>query len=271
MDNRASLTEAQLERLAPSVFAKQPVKEVSDRYCFVPTIKVVEALGRRDWLPVEASQTKARTPENMAYKKHLIRFENAGFPAIDGVLPEIVLFNSHDRTSSFCLMSGLFRIACLNGLLVYDEMFSVFIIRHIGYRDKEIYEAESRLADEVPLISRRMSEFKSVALSREEKEWFALSAASMRWGDKMPNIDPLSLLNPQREEDAADTLWNTYNVIQENLCKGGVTGFSHKKKTRRITTREIKSVGEQVRVNKSLWQIAERLRTTKAERGGDFT
>ncbi len=270
MDNRVSLTEAQLERLAPSVFAEQPVKEVSDRYCFVPTIKVVEALGRRDWFPVEVSQTRARTPENMVYKKHLIRFENAGFPAIDGVLPEIVLFNSHDRTSSFCLMSGLFRIACLNGLLVYDEMFSVFVIRHIGYRDKEIYEAESRLTDEVPLISRRMSEFKSVALTQEEKTSFALQAASMRWGEKMPNIDPLALLAPQRAEDTDDTLWNTYNVIQENLCKGGVPGFSHNKKRRRITTREIRSVSEQVRVNKNLWQIAERLRTTKEQGGGDF-
>lgn len=268
MDNRIGLTEAQLERLAPSVFAARPVKEVSGRYCFVPTIKVVEALGRRDWFPVQAGQAKAKTPENMVYKKHLIRFENAGFPAIDGVLPEIVLFNSHDRTSSFCLMSGLFRIACLNGLLVYDEMFSVFVIRHIGYRDKEIYEAESRLTDEVPLISRRMSELKSMALTREEKTWFARSAAAMRWGEKMPDIDPLSLLNPQREEDATDTLWNTYNVIQENLCKGGVPGFSHNnKKRRRITTREIKSVSEQVRVNKSLWQIAERLRTIKEERG----
>ena len=262
MESRSHLSRSQLACLAPSVFAQAPAGGVSSRYCFVPTIKVVDALARRDWFPVEAGQAKARTEEGMPYKRHLVRFGNASFPAVNGILPEIVLFNSHDATSSFYLMSGLFRLACLNGLLVYDDVFSVFIIRHVGYKDQQVVTAETRLVEEIPLVSERISAFQEIVLTSQERFEFAGAAAWLRWHGKMPDIDPLCLLAARRPEDGNGTLWSTLNVVQENLFKGGVRGQS-RKTVRKITTREIKNVAEQVRVNRILWQLAEKVRTAK--------
>ncbi|MFH2069329.1 MAG: DUF932 domain-containing protein, partial [Candidatus Omnitrophota bacterium] len=233
MNTRIPLTIEQLWTIAPSIFAVTPVSNVSTRYCFVPTMRVIETLGKTGWYPVSAQQTKARTSEGMIYKKHLIRFGHADLPAINGCAPEIVLLNSHDTTSSFCLMSGLFRFACLNGLLVYDAMFSAFVIRHIGYRDQQILEAEYRLVDEFPRISRRISEFQNIPLSWEERIDFAGSAARVRWHTEVPAINPVDLLVSRRSEDAGETLWTVLNVIQENLFRGGIAGFSRKNTARR--------------------------------------
>ena len=46
------LTHDQLHRTAPAVFASQPDEAVSDRYGFVPTINVVDALQAEGWYPV---------------------------------------------------------------------------------------------------------------------------------------------------------------------------------------------------------------------------
>jgi hypothetical protein len=51
------LTHDQLHRTAPAVFASQPDEAVSDRYGFVPTINVVDALQAEGWYPVRAQQT----------------------------------------------------------------------------------------------------------------------------------------------------------------------------------------------------------------------
>ena len=40
------LTHDQLHRTAPAIFANQPDEAVSDRYGFVPTINVVDALNK---------------------------------------------------------------------------------------------------------------------------------------------------------------------------------------------------------------------------------
>ena len=54
------LTHDQLHRTAPAVFASQPDEAVSDRYGFVPTINVVDALQAEGWYPVRAQQTNVR-------------------------------------------------------------------------------------------------------------------------------------------------------------------------------------------------------------------
>ena len=64
-------------------------------------------------------------------------------------------------------------------------------------------------------------------------------------------IRPAHLLTARREADYTDgegrrDLWRTANVLQENLLQGGVQGRNER--GRRVRTRPIKSVGEDVRV-----------------------
>ncbi|NWO11391.1 hypothetical protein HLV40_13405 [Chromohalobacter salexigens] len=60
------LTHDQLHRTAPAIFAQEPDAGVSDRYGFVPTINVVDALQAEGWYPVRAQQTNVRAPERQA-------------------------------------------------------------------------------------------------------------------------------------------------------------------------------------------------------------
>ncbi|HBS1810046.1 TPA: DUF945 domain-containing protein, partial [Klebsiella pneumoniae] len=49
--------------------------------------------------------------------------------------------------------------------------------------------------------------------------------------------------------------------VQENLIKGGLPGRTEKGK--RTTTRPVKAIDGDVKLNKALWLIAEKFRTLK--------
>lgn len=257
---RTSLTTAELRMSVPSVFSTVPDSNVSDRYAFIPTTRVMNTLAESNWLPVSAQQTRARNAEGMLYSKHLLRFGNSSLPEINGCSPEIVLVNSHDRTACFLLMAGLFRLICVNGLIVADASFSCFGIRHIGYCADKILDAEARLVKEIPQISERISTFQGITLSAQEKQVLSLKAAEMRWAGNNIPVNPADLLLPRREEDRRDDLWSVFNCLQENLLRGGIKGSGS---SRRFTTREIRAVPETVRLNKALWTLAESVRMEK--------
>ena len=63
------------------------------------------------------------------------------------------------------------------------------------------------------------------------------------------------LLTARRREDQKNDLWTVYNRIQENFIKGGMRGYG--KTGKRMSTRAINSVSEDIRLNKALWQLAE--------------
>ena len=72
------------------------------------------------------------------------------------------------------------------------------------------------------------------------------------------------LLTYRRRDDAAPTLWNTLNVVQENMMDGGQKDYSRRRpeNPRRFfgKTRAVKGLDENVRLNKALWHMAETLR-----------
>jgi Domain of unknown function (DUF932) len=128
------MTNEQLAKAAPSIFAQQPWVEVSDKYTFIPTIDVVEAMRAEGFFPVKATQSRSRIEGKGDFTKHLIRFRREGvedlprvvngnahfFYAQNGLtapeFPELVLTNSHDRSSGFQLSAGIYRQVCLQRL-----------------------------------------------------------------------------------------------------------------------------------------------------------
>jgi hypothetical protein len=52
-----------------------------------------------------------------AFARHLLRFRHADHlsaPAVGGEVPELVLLNSHDGTSAYKFLTGIFRLVCSN-------------------------------------------------------------------------------------------------------------------------------------------------------------
>lgn len=61
------LTENQIQKKAPSVFAAAPHSRVSSRYQFVPTVTVLEGLVREGWHPVHAFESHVRLPDRRGF------------------------------------------------------------------------------------------------------------------------------------------------------------------------------------------------------------
>ncbi len=255
------LSDEQLRGVAPSVFAAEAWQGMSNRYLFVPTIEVINRMRGAGLQPIRAAQSRSRIEGKGEFTKHMIVFRRAGDPArIGDTVPEVVLVNSHDGTSSYQIHAGLFRLVCTNGLIVADSMFDAVRCKHAARMAEEIIEGTFRILDEAPRLESRVNQWRRTALTQQQQQAFAEAALTLRWDAEREEHAPVQahrLLTTRRPEDAPPTLWNTFNRLQENLIRGGLHGRGSTGK--RTTTRAVAGVSENVRLNRALWVLAERL------------
>lgn len=259
-----ALNNEQLQRVAPSIFASAPWERVSERYAFIPTIQVVDALRGEGFLPVKAMQSKTRIEGKGDFTKHLIRFRRQQDLEIEKgtELPEIVLVNSHDRSSSYQLSAGIFRLVCSNGMVVKSSSFGDIKVQHSGNIVGRVIEGSYSIINDMPKVLEQVESMKAITLGNHEQHAFAKAALELRYptdeaGNSRSPVEADQLLKVRRYDDATNTLWNTLQRVQENFIKGGLRGTGTTGK--RTTTRAIKSVTEDVRLNKALWMLAETL------------
>ena len=62
-----------------------------------------------------------------------------------------------------------------------------------------------------------------------------------------------SLLNTHRPQDCNTDLWTIFNVVQENLLKGGITVESNGKIRK---SKEVTSIPKRITINQELWRLA---------------
>lgn len=262
-NSQRPLENDELRRMAPSVFADDKHDSRGDRYKFIPTINVVDALRTEGFFPVFAAESRVRDVNKKGFAKHLIRFrQHDGFSTVGEVKPEIVLVNSHDGTSSYQLSSGLFRLACSNGMIVSDGEIDCVRVRHSGNVVDNVIEGTFRIVNETPKAIERMDAMQQLVLSHGEKQAFAEAAKVLRWDGEEMRVDNAELLRPRRSSDRSDNLWMTFNVLQEKILKGG-TRVQNIETRNTQRAREVKSVTENVRLNKALWTLAEEMRKLK--------
>jgi hypothetical protein len=262
-----AISAQELNALAPSVFASQPIAGVSDRYSFLPTSSILNGMRENGWVPVRAEQQSVRTEARRGFQKHLIRFARAEHLATwdkNQVRPEVVLLNSHDKSSAYQLHCGLFRLVCLNGMVVSDGTFARISIKHSGFKPDSVIEASFDVLEAVPQIMDKVKLFQDRILTDAERLALAKGAATYRWEDpnKAP-VNPSMLLNPRRYGDGAKDLWTTLNTVQENIIRGGQRDYSRRRPdgSRMPKSRAIKGIDEDMKLNKALWQMAEVLRS----------
>jgi hypothetical protein len=262
-----TLDNDELRRFAPSVFAENAMPGVSENYSFLPTIHAVNGLREAGWQPIWVSEQTVRLETRKGFQKHMIRFQRSDLIGKDTEYsPEICLVNSHDRSSSYQLHAGIFRMICGNGLIVADSCFEKISIRHTGFNPSLVVDASLKVLDSLPQLTDAVESFRARRLTPAESKAFAESAILLRYDDlKTAPISAEKLLEPRRAEDAGDDLWRQYNAVQENLCKGGLKEYSRRKADgrRHSRTRGIAGLDENVRLNKALWHLAEALKSNK--------
>lgn len=261
-----------MRRLAPSIFATDKHESRSDRYSYIPTVSVLDGLMKEGFNPVAVRQSRARDSERREHTKHMIRFRRDGeaFRAVGDTLPEIVLVNSHDGTSSYHLDAGLFRLICLNGMVVSDGTFASVRVPHKGDVVGKVIEGAFTVINESVKALDAPRNWAAISMRQDEREVFAEAAHVLRFADSDGNvttpIKPAQLLSPRRTADTNRDLWTTFNVVQENVIRGGLRGIGRDahNRVRRASSRAVNGIDQDVRLNKALWVLAERMAGIKA-------
>ena len=263
------ITKDEIREMAPLAFADTPTNpDLSKKYLFVNTETIIDDLNKLGWLPVQAAQRKSRKEGGTIFSKHMIAFQNPEIKITSGdgddAYPRILLTNSHDGMQAFKFSVGIYRMVCSNGLVVADEEFSDFKIKHKGYTFSELRNVVKQAVEDLPNKVQIMNDMKSKILTQEEKNKLALDAMLIR-----ANITPGSekakafnydaetiedILDPKREEDKGNDLWRVFNVVQEKITQGDFHAALTGAKVRKV--RKIKSFEKDLKVNKELFKLA---------------
>jgi Domain of unknown function (DUF932) len=254
------LTNNELYRFAPSIFAMGAHHSTSERYEFIPTIDVVEALRAEGFQPVQAFQAKTRLADRRNFTKHTIRFAHEGhtFKEVNDSRFEILLQNSHVGSSSFQISAGVYRMVCSNGMIIADSILDTHRVRHSGRKATldNVIEGTYRVVDGVETVEEQVIDWQSRVLEAPVQQAFAKAALQLRWDEDAP-IAPHQLLQPRRWADRGEDQWRVFNRVQEAIIRGGNSGVGST--GRRTTTREVKSIDENNRLNKALWTLSTEL------------
>ena len=258
----------QLKEVCPLAFAKEATNpKVSGKYLFVNTETIIDDLDKLGWKPVQAAQRKGRGKSTI-FSKHMIAFQNPDLKIKgsdgDDSFPRIIMTNSHDGMQAFKFSVGIFRLVCSNGLVVADEQFSDFKIKHKGYTFEELRGVVNQAVEDLPNKVEVLNQMKKRVLTSEEKNKLALDAMLIRAGiepgsekAKKFNYDDetiIDILDPKRKEDEGDDLWKIFNIVQEKITQGDFHAALTGAKVRKV--RKIKSFEKDLKVNKELFKLA---------------
>ena len=249
------LTTDELLAQAPSIFSEEPAEGVSNRYAFVPTHTVLDTFREAGYYPIMASENKVRNENNRGYQKHIIQFrslDNLLRPTANDEYADIVLTNSHNRTSSFKVDLAYWRLVCSNMLIVPSHSFVSNSIIHSGFQDTKIGDAIEEVTSFMPAIEQEIATFKKISLSDNEQRSLANAAIDLRFDTKKHLIDPDELLTIHRKADANSSLWTTFNRIQEAIIRGGIKG-KNMESGRNFTSKAINAIDTNFLLNKELW------------------
>ena len=257
------LTDEQIRAVAPSIFAAEKHVSRSDRYTYIPTGEVLTALRKEGFEPFMVCQTRVRQDDRRDFTKHMVRMRHAT-QVNDAEANEIVLLNSHDGTSSYQLFSGLFRYVCSNGL-VFGDTFSHARVHHKGQIVDRVIEGAYEVLDGFDLVRERRDGMRAITLDTAEQAIFARAALALKYEPdpvKPAPITETQVLAPRRGDDVRSDLWSTFNRIQESLLNGGLLGRGAT--GRRMRTRPVQGIDQNLRLNRALWMLAEEMRHLKS-------
>lgn len=241
---------------------------VRETYGFVNSAGIAAQFERHGWTLSDARQVKVRNPAREGHQRHLLRFRNESFPRIEGLsndnasIPELIVENSHDGTGALKVFFGVFRIACLNGIIAGSSVASMRVIHSSG-AVRNLTDAVETMTAGIPDLIARVNRFAGLELTDEKRIQFAHAAAGVRLanvkGITFTDANAEAALQPKRWSDVGRDAFSTFNVLQERVIRGGLTYRQETPDGRHEwrTSRGITSVGQSVKLNRELWETLE--------------
>lgn len=252
------MTDDEIRAKAPSVFATHPAASVSERYAYIPSYPMLRTMRVMGLECVSARQGIKRSPDGKQFALHELRFRK-----LDGewaqetrelgqLIPEVIMRNSHDRTSPMDFCAGLRRLVCMNGMTVADQEFS-FKARHVG-RDTvaRAYEGVAQIVNQFGRVIDVARYWASIDMTGEQSNDFVNRALVARGTSLSIPVHNVTLA--RRDADIGVSLWSVFNRVQENLTLGRLRGRSATGQRRTLPA--IRTLKADMDFNRKLWQLA---------------
>jgi len=189
--------------------------DLSPKYSVIQTTKVYELLADYGFREDKYRQSRERNREREAFSKHISILQreqdcdgHGGF--------NLLLVNSHNGTSSLHLEAGYFRVLCENQLGHGD----------VGIRVRHTGDVLAKLERAIPQVLAQMDDFKALQamlcdqkLSTEQGTELVKKALELR-GLPFNHWNVMQFARLRRNEGEMSA-WAQFNVIQENMVRGG--------------------------------------------------
>lgn len=246
-----------LRQRVPALFQDHAHPDCSERYEFVATDRIVQALQSEGFqlFSVRASGCKQAADQGFVLHTLRLRHPHAQMK-VGGLYPEVVLTNSHNRSSTLQIDAGIYRRACDNGLVVDAGAGLSFNIVHKGDQQQAVINAALEVVNYAPRLEQVVASWSERQLREGEVQEFGRRALELRYPEgKVPTLDPALI---RRSDDNRNDLWSVYNRVQENLLRGGQTyrKLNAQGRDRPASSRPLGSVRRSLALNQGLWALA---------------
>ena len=135
----------------------------------------------------------------------------------------------------------------------------------------QVIEGSLAIANQSEKALGQVESWQHLQLTSGDESAFAEAAHTLRFGDSEGEtrtpITAAQLLHLRRTADGGNDLWRTFNRVQENVIRGGLSAVARDengRRLRRVSTREVKGIDQDVKLNRAQWQLAERMAEVKA-------
>lgn len=209
------LTREELFLVVPGVFSEDKHASRSERYTYIPTISLLDSLQREGFQPFFACQTRVRDPGRREHTKHMLRLRREG----------------------------------------QSESFGEVRVPHKGDVVSQVIEGAYEVLGIFDRVEEKRDAMQSLMLPPPAQQALAQASLTYRFGEDHQPVTAPQILSPRRWQDESNDLWTTYQRIQENLIKGGLSGRSAK--GGRTHTRAVRGIDGDVKINRALWVMAE--------------
>jgi hypothetical protein len=227
------------------------------KYTEFDDLELVEILNERGWSITDYKQTKPHNQEDAPYVPYLATFTHPDYNE-SGNNFTILQRSARDGTRCLQIDAGLLRAVCANGLVVGQNMFPTYKLKHKGEVRGDLTRVLQNLVEErVPLVYENVKEMRSLNLTSTQQRDFAHDSLVLRFGEEgAKEVDVNNVLKVQREADRSGDLFTTFNVVQEHLVKGR----TFMKRTDKGKLRKVKAltnISKSMDLNKGMWDLAE--------------
>jgi hypothetical protein len=204
---------------------RHPIR--SPKYSVVTTGNVLEQLMEETGLTWEkvAEENNRETSGFKGFGTHLIRCTIPGFSLGQDdlnkeLIPQLYIKNSYHGRTKFEMHIGLFRVFCMNGLILGNRFYTKKI-KHIGLTAAEV-QAEVEKVKEIFTgeIAPFILALKETKLTEEQQLEFAEAALKERVRSNenfIRGVNTKDLLTSVRVEDDGAAIWEVLQRVQDNL------------------------------------------------------